>query len=565
MASTTTQKKTIPLFVSIRDVQKAIKRKSSLNISQSESLKRIMTWGKLTQKQAALFSFFVAYSIDEDSNEWQLENLSSYVDMDACEYYQYIPDLDYLLRKGFFSLKWDMKYIPNTMNATTMFVVPDSLIDLLSYNKPFKPYISQNLTNETNCLSFLFRLRRETSILEKPIYLWDLAKTFYKDDKIIKMFLNEEFGGDLVIYPMKRTLALFAILGTQLLKNQSVRLKDELVEYYGDDPFWVNRVIRSFKSERAPLIKKKIFKIDKGQLGDSISITWGDFAKKHIFKGYEDLLCCDENTKELNKIVAKDIKEKVLFYNSENQQDIERLESLLQDDNYNSIRKRLEEKGMPKGLIILLYGPPGTGKTETVMQLARKSNRDLFHVNIHEVRSCWVGESEKNTKQIFEAYKNTKTVIKPILLFNEADGIISKRSSIGSRNSSVDKMENSMQNIILEELENFDGICILTTNLVDNFDPAFDRRILFKIKLENPKLETKIKIWKNKIDSLSNDDAKQISEKFDFSGGQIENVRRKITLDEVLYGKTPNIDTVLDFCKKEKFNNEESKKIGFGS
>ena len=120
-----------------------------------------------------------------------------------------------------------------------------------------------------------------------------------------------------------------------------------------------------------------------------------------------------------------------------------------------------------------------------------------------------------------------------------------------------------MQNIILEELENFDGICILTTNLVTNFDAAFDRRILFKIKLENPKLDTKMKIWKSKVDTLTDEDARKVSESFDFSGGQIENIRRKITLDEVLYGNEVTIDTLMDFCKKEKFDTGTQKHIGF--
>ena len=189
---------------------------------------------------------------------------------------------------------------------------------------------------------------------------------------------------------------------------------------------------------------------------------------------------------------------------------------------------------MPKGMIILLYGPPGTGKTEAVMQLARNSGRDLFHVNIQEVRSCWVGEIEKNTKQIFEAYRSSSSGLKPILLFNEADGIISKRSSItGGKNESVDKMKNTMQNIILEELENFDGICILTTNLVTNFDAAFDRRILFKIKLENPKLDTKMRIWKSKVDTLTDEDARKVSESFDFSG-----VKLKIFVERLLSMKS---------------------------
>lgn len=120
-----------------------------------------------------------------------------------------------------------------------------------------------------------------------------------------------------------------------------------------------------------------------------------------------------------------------------------------------------------------------------------------------------------------------------------------------------------MQNIILEGFENFDGICIMTSNIAkDVLDSAFERRILFKIEFENPTKDVKKKIWKNKVDSLTDEELDKVSE-FDFSGGQIENIRRKITIDEVLYGKKPSLDSIVGFCKKEKLQKNESKHIGF--
>lgn len=124
------------------------------------------------------------------------------------------------------------------------------------------------------------------------------------------------------------------------------------------------------------------------------------------------------------------------------------------------------------------YGTPGTGKTETVLQIARKTGRDLIQVNVSEVKSMWVGESEKNIKGIFDDYKQKvkQSVKAPILLFNEADAIIGKRQ-VGAERA-VEKMENSIQNIILQEIEQLDGILIATTNLAENMDKAFERRFL---------------------------------------------------------------------------------------
>lgn len=110
--------------------------------------------------------------------------------------------------------------------------------------------------------------------------------------------------------------------------------------------------------------------------------------------------------------------------------------------------------------------------------MALWTGRDLIQVNVSEVKSMWVGESEKNIKGIFDDYKQKvkQSVKAPILLFNEADAIIGKRQ-VGAERA-VEKMENSIQNIILQEIEQLDGILIATTNLAENMDMAFERRFL---------------------------------------------------------------------------------------
>lgn len=555
--------KKVPIFAAVRDVRNVVFKKDNLNIPISDALNQVMKWGKLNKIQAALFSLFVCNTVSGEANWWQLDDIQQYLNLSACDYIQYVPDLDYLLSHGFFTLRYNIPYVAGTATLDTYFCIPDEIIDAMSYNKPFTPYFPPESRSKNDCLTFLFRSQKEGFFNNKLNYYWKLAENLYKDDPVVKLFIVDQITDPGISAPLM--LSLFVRVGISLLAgNSSVPLKEMLTDVKDSDPTFISNELKFFKNEKSIFIKKKIFKVDKTQLGDNLQIGWGDWTKKTIFKDNEEFLTTALQSKELGLIRSKDIKERKLFYNEENQQDIDRLSNLLQEDKYQGIRKRLDEKNMPKGMIILLYGPPGTGKTETVMQLARNSGRDLFHVNIQEVRSCWVGETEKNTKQIFEAYRSSNSGLKPILLFNEADGIISKRSSItGGKNESVDKMENAMQNIILEELENFDGICILTTNLVTNFDAAFDRRILFKIKLENPKLDTKMKIWKSKVDTLTDEDARKVSESFDFSGGQIENIRRKITLDEVLYGNEVTIDTLMDFCKKEKFDTGTQKHIGF--
>ena len=262
----------------------------------------------------------------------------------------------------------------------------------------------------------------------------------------------------------------------------------------------------------------------------------------------------------------ENIKEKSLFYNPEDCSSLDKLAEMLKQENFTGIQARMTEKGMRSGFACLFYGAPGTGKTETVMQLARATGRDIMQVNVANIKSKWVGDSEKNIKGIFNRYRNycEKCNVKPILLFNEADAIINKRSTNIDR--SVDKMENAIQNIILEEIEQLDGILIATTNLADNMDKAFERRFIYKVEFHKPNVETKKHIWQSMIGELDDNDAITLANEFDLSGGQIENVMRKQFVDNILYGEQPTLARLRDYCKQECFNavnSENRTRIGF--
>ena len=257
------------------------------------------------------------------------------------------------------------------------------------------------------------------------------------------------------------------------------------------------------------------------------------------------------------------IREKSLFFNTSEQEQIERLTSLLSTETLPSIQKRLEEQGMRKGFACLFYGAPGTGKTETVLQIARQTGRDLMQVDIAGLRDKWVGESEKNIKEVFARYRRLcqNSEVMPILFFNEADAIINKRTE--NVEHSVDKMDNAMQNIILQEIEDLDGILIATTNLTSNLDKAFERRFLYKVEFHKPDTDVKTKIWRSMLKDISADDARQLASHFDFSGGQIENIARKRTVDYILSGKFASLDEIEGYCRAELLGGKERRSIGF--
>ena len=265
-------------------------------------------------------------------------------------------------------------------------------------------------------------------------------------------------------------------------------------------------------------------------------------------------------------IHCKSIMPKTLYYSSEDQGQIETLKGLLEDKQLKAIRKRLEEANMRKGFNCLFYGLPGTGKTETTLQLARLTGRDIMQVDISSIRDKWYGETEKIVRGIFDSYaqlvKRAKKI--PILLINEADALLSVRTGIGN-NPSIDKTENAIQNILLEAMENIDGIMIATTNLTCNLDSAFDRRFLYKVEFHQPSIEAKTNIWKTFLPYLNVSEAKKLASSFDFSGGQIENIARKAMVDHLLFGNKPDLDRLMELCSQEKISGRtnERKPIGF--
>lgn len=231
------------------------------------------------------------------------------------------------------------------------------------------------------------------------------------------------------------------------------------------------------------------------------------------------------------------LQEKQLFYNPEEGRQLEKIRAALGIEKFGEVRESLKKSGFRNGLTILFYGTPGTGKTETAYQLARQTGRAIMPVNVTDIMDKWVGESEKHIKAIFDSYRARVAAMEvtPILLFNEADGIMGKRTEAVEH--SVDQMSNSIQNIILQEMEKLDGIMIATTNLTVNMDKAFERRFLYKVKFERPGVEARTAIWKTMLPELDESQAAEMAAGYDFSGGQMENIARKLKVDAVLEGK----------------------------
>ena len=169
-------------------------------------------------------------------------------------------------------------------------------------------------------------------------------------------------------------------------------------------------------------------------------------------------------------------------------------------------------------------------------------------------------------KAVFDKYREIvkKSKVAPILLFNEADSIFGRRLTNVSH--SADQMLNTMQNIILQEMESLEGILIATTNLTENLDEAFERRFLYKIRFERPDAEVREHIWHNMLPELTNEEVEKLASSYEFSGGQIENVARKFSINKILYGEEGDrMEALCGFCDNELIqdSNSRMRRVGF--
>jgi len=550
----TKQKKQMDLLTAIEQiVEKAKDSKLSPEFYRKASryIKYVSDKLDLTKEQSVMLALFINRS---DDSSIRISELSEDVKCSTIHILRYMNDIDVLEKREFIRCCRDF----NSYRKSISYRVPFDVIEAMKRDENYAPKRCTGLTCQElfGELEDIFDLRKDNELTyeamaqkinnlfedNKKLQFVQLANTYYEnDDKMLLVLfchLCVNNGDDYIgfhdldfLYDNKRD---WIHAKTELSNGDHFLINGKIIEYNNDNGMVDResfRVTQKFKDEALSEVVLKTTSRDKNS---------------------SDYIHSDK------------IAEKQLFYDQSIQKQIDELGGLLDEGHYQEITSRMKKAGFRCGFTCLFYGAPGTGKTETVLQLARQTGRDILQVDVSKIKSCWVGESEKNIKSLFDAYRDKvkKSEKAPILLFNEADAIINKRQEGAER--SVDKMENSIQNIILQEMENLDGIMIATTNLAQNMDKAFERRFLYKIKFEKPTLEARMHIWHEMIPALSEDDTKTLAEKYEFSGGQIENIARHNAINGILYGDKGNtLETLMSYCDNERLETKQTRKIGF--
>lgn len=198
----------------------------------------------------------------------------------------------------------------------------------------------------------------------------------------------------------------------------------------------------------------------------------------------------------------------------------------------------LKKKVLP-GYRTLFFGPPGTGKTLTATLLGKEFERQVYRIDLSQVVSKYIGETEKNLEKIFNQAENKEW----ILLFDEADALFSKRTSTKSSN---DRYANQEVSYLLQRVENFDGLVILTSNFKNNIDDAFLRRFNSVVKFSKPNQEERLKLWQNsKPDKIDIEDKllSQLANHYELTGAQI--------VSAIMHASLLAIDNEEKFLSKE--------------
>jgi len=222
--------------------------------------------------------------------------------------------------------------------------------------------------------------------------------------------------------------------------------------------------------------------------------------------------------------------------------EINMIDAWLQNQTHFDTNKLMTKK-INKGYKALFYGPPGTGKTLSASLIGKKNKRDVYRIDLSQVVSKYIGDTEKNLGSIFDIAENKNW----ILFFDEAESLFSKRTAVSD---SKDKFANQETAYLLQRVENYNGLILLATNLKPNIDLAFSRRIQSVVHFPIPSIKQRIILWENALNGLVDFDNKgieEIAKNYEISGGSIKNViqyaylkslhkKAQITKNEILMG-----------------------------
>ena len=523
---------------------------------KTPELETVMNDYGLTLDEAVILSFVLKMSMER-----------SYVELDRFEcdcikkgdpnYIRILKDLKNMEKKGIVLLNSENRRRRGGDSFNPAIMIDDTVFTKIVLGEDVFSYVDFSDTYSVlEGADDLINLRVHEKISEDR-FSNDFSSFF---DRIDKKLPIKQIA---VKYSEIEKVMLFKACVTRLKGEGRNDCNNFIASIYGSLRT-VATVMKSIYDNSMPVFIDKYLQIvESGGFFSMVSSPDFELTEKAFEKIFESKM--KKKKQEFKPRYTEHIKSrsitKELYFDPELQKNVDTISSALGKERFNEIVKSLKSNGFAPGVVSLLYGYPGTGKTATVHEIARKTGRDILQVDISNINDKYVGESEKRLKEVFNEYRKAQKILSrtPILLFNEADALISRRINV---EDSVDQMRNNMQNIILEELEKFDGIFFATTNMTHNMDDAFSRRFIYKIEFTKPSPAVRKKIWESKMKDIPAEWTDKLSY-FDLTGGQIDNIVRKHMIDSIL-NAGGGFDSLQRMCREEsEYKKDQSRAIGF--
>jgi len=421
------------------------------------------------------------------------------------------------------SLKFNEPYLKNKEFVADWFSYVDQLRDFnyCSFvNRRFDSELDESTANDyLKAMEWKERIERRMKKTERDFPLLDIIgeyKLEHNEAVILMYLIKEDLEGSQV--DTDEVIGIVSSDQHELYMNRKYLSVESNLVKHGLVELSENIFFRSKGGEvrSSPDITRQI--IMKTPIND-------DERLSQILKGDDIFTLLDPTHSMQDLILPTEMKKTIRISLSQYRDNVDlTLSSWGLFEGETSVIDKMNKKLEP-GLLMLFYGSPGTGKTFAAGTIAHALGKKLLITDISRIQSKWVGESEKNVRRLFSVFERIvrRTDNPPVLLLNEADQFLSKR--VGTMNTSVDVMYNTMQNLFLEAFERLKGVMIATTNLRDNLDLAFSRRFHLKLEFPFPEVKERIALWKlhlpASIPGSRDIDLTSLAKSYSLTGGQI--------------------------------------------
>jgi hypothetical protein len=330
-----------------------------------------------------------------------------------------------------------------------------------------------------------------------------------------------------------------------------------VLHLFASDPIERTLLRAQLLSPEYPLAKGHWWKMEESFRGDMMLKVSTKFQKCLLPE--LDVQTVERINPALQRIACDSIQPMELFYDSMLRKELTTLEQLCNVNVFEQYKQAQTGTAM-KGIAIQLHGGPGTGKTEFCYQLARRTGRNLLLLDVSQARDKYYGETEKMITGIFRDYEKQvgEGGAFPILFFNEGDSIFQRRIDSDQNSSHTD---NTVQTILLNELERFQGILLVTTNTPKHFDKAFERRFQFRLQFNAPGEQTRLQLLRNALPEGKLPVLQRIACECQFTAAELQNALRRLHI-EGLCGITTldRAAAIWDMLRSDKI---EKQRIGF--